>query len=548
MRLRPRCRARTDRCGSRRPRRSRWLELDRQRVATRRLQRRDVLRAGTAAPTARTRRSTPHTWWLTATPSSRRRSPASRASPTASRRWRGTGRATSRRGAPSDAPRSHSTTHHGRIGRVDRVASGASGYYLNSYSASSTAGAKLTMSNVRAKRLAFLATKSPTAGTIEIAWNGTVPPAGQPDRHDHQEVLDPGRPVRIGADGTVTVTVVSSGKRVEIDGARREFRWCASLALHGSTVTSTSTGSAAAVSKSPKPSSASPMRRSYEPGGRRRSCPSTATAGRSTVNRSPGPLHAGSSALNVGSGSAARWSGPAGSSGRRPAHVRAGRSCRCRARATIARGAPRRPRSSSHRLGAPAPERTRAPPGGRAGSPRGAGPGSRRGAARRAPPGGPVGARLHPEGQAVGGAPMYGYQPPVSSIAMRAPAWASCGDRADCEDEGSPRQRGSSLGPVLEADIRARPLVVLQSERGHRLDDGDRVDAQVAEPRRDVPAVEHDLLLVRRRLDGRQAHEHEPPRHDDEEQRPPSSRRPRGGQGREGRHRENGGRGGVEEQ
>ena len=52
--------------------------------------------------------------------------------------------------------------------------SAATGYYLNTYSAASVSGSKLTVNNVQAKRLALLVTKSPTAGTIQIAWNGTL--------------------------------------------------------------------------------------------------------------------------------------------------------------------------------------------------------------------------------------------------------------------------------------------------------------------------------------------------------------------------------------
>ena len=74
---------------------------------------------------------------------------------------------------------------------VDRMDahSAATGYYLNTYSAASVSGSKLTVNNVQAKRLALLVTKSPTAGTIQIGGTARCS-GGCPDRlHDGQEVL-----------------------------------------------------------------------------------------------------------------------------------------------------------------------------------------------------------------------------------------------------------------------------------------------------------------------------------------------------------------------
>jgi hypothetical protein len=100
-----------------------------------------------------------------------------------------------------------------------RVASGATGYYLSSYRASSTAGAKLTMSTVKARRLAVVATKSPTAGTIEIAWNGTVlKRVDLTAATTARKSLIQLAPFTSVQSGTVTIKVVTSGKRVEIDG------------------------------------------------------------------------------------------------------------------------------------------------------------------------------------------------------------------------------------------------------------------------------------------------------------------------------------------
>ena len=100
-----------------------------------------------------------------------------------------------------------------------RIASGATGYYQNSYSASSTAGSTLTSSNLRGRRLGLLVTKSPTAGTIQILWNGTV--LGRVSLTTSTTIkksLVRVAPFTSVQTGTLQVKVVSSGKRVEIDG------------------------------------------------------------------------------------------------------------------------------------------------------------------------------------------------------------------------------------------------------------------------------------------------------------------------------------------
>ena len=102
---------------------------------------------------------------------------------------------------------------------MDAVASAVTGYYQNSYTASSTNGAKLSIGNVQAKRLALLATKGPTAGTIEIAWNGTLlRQVSLTSSTTVKQSLIQIAPFASVQTGTVTITVVSSGKRVEIDG------------------------------------------------------------------------------------------------------------------------------------------------------------------------------------------------------------------------------------------------------------------------------------------------------------------------------------------
>jgi hypothetical protein len=99
-----------------------------------------------------------------------------------------------------------------------RVASGASGYFDSSYSRSSTRGAALTFGTAQAKRLALLVTKSPTAGSIQVLWNGTVLAqlnlAASTTTKKSLVQLPPFASVQ---SGTVTVKVVSTGKPVEID-------------------------------------------------------------------------------------------------------------------------------------------------------------------------------------------------------------------------------------------------------------------------------------------------------------------------------------------
>ena len=100
-----------------------------------------------------------------------------------------------------------------------RIASGATGYYQNSYSASSTAGSTLTSSNLRGRRLGLLVTKSPTAGTIQILWNGTVlRQVSLTTSTTIKKSLVQVAPFTSVQTGTLQVKVVSSGKRVEIDG------------------------------------------------------------------------------------------------------------------------------------------------------------------------------------------------------------------------------------------------------------------------------------------------------------------------------------------
>lgn len=104
-------------------------------------------------------------------------------------------------------------------GTWTRVSSGATGYYLNSYSASSAANATLAMSGLQAKSLGLLVTKSPTAGTIQILWNDVVlKQVSLTASSTVKKFLITLTPFASVQTGTLKVKGVSAGKRVEIDG------------------------------------------------------------------------------------------------------------------------------------------------------------------------------------------------------------------------------------------------------------------------------------------------------------------------------------------
>ena len=95
----------------------------------------------------------------------------------------------------------------------------ATGYYLNSFSASTASGATLQMSGLQAKRLGLLVTKSPTAGTIQILWNDVLlQQVSLTASTTIKRALITLAPFASVQTGTLKVKVVSSGKRVEIDG------------------------------------------------------------------------------------------------------------------------------------------------------------------------------------------------------------------------------------------------------------------------------------------------------------------------------------------
>jgi hypothetical protein len=97
---------------------------------------------------------------------------------------------------------------------------GQAGYYLKTFSLSTAAGDTLGVSDVRAKRMAVLATRCPTCGSITVSWNGVVSPpislaasSVEKKRYVWSQVLP------FAQFGDLVITVAPSGGRVEIDGA-----------------------------------------------------------------------------------------------------------------------------------------------------------------------------------------------------------------------------------------------------------------------------------------------------------------------------------------
>lgn len=103
------------------------------------------------------------------------------------------------------------------LGSVGRWSGGSgSAFYLKTYSSDSTKSATLSKT-MRAKRVALVALRCPTCGKVAVAWNGTriatIPlHSALPERSVIPLPAFP-RP----ASGKLTVTVVSSGKRVVVD-------------------------------------------------------------------------------------------------------------------------------------------------------------------------------------------------------------------------------------------------------------------------------------------------------------------------------------------
>jgi hypothetical protein len=97
---------------------------------------------------------------------------------------------------------------------------GADGYYLDTFSLSTTRLDTLTLSGVEAKRLALVATLCPGCGRVDVFWNGNLlqeVDLGSPARQVRKLFLLPAFPDI--ESGTATVMVISArSKPVEIDG------------------------------------------------------------------------------------------------------------------------------------------------------------------------------------------------------------------------------------------------------------------------------------------------------------------------------------------
>jgi subtilisin-like proprotein convertase family protein len=97
--------------------------------------------------------------------------------------------------------------------------SGVVGYYLKTYSQSKVNGATLTTGTVNARRLAVVVTKCPGCGRLQVSWGATVLGV----INTNSTVLKKKQLVMFPDMGsvtahTITLTVVSSGKPVRVEG------------------------------------------------------------------------------------------------------------------------------------------------------------------------------------------------------------------------------------------------------------------------------------------------------------------------------------------
>jgi hypothetical protein len=95
---------------------------------------------------------------------------------------------------------------------------GGDGYFLGTAAVSSTAGDTLTLAGIQSKRLGVMATRCPGCGTIQIFWNDTLlAQVSLNATTTTRAVLVQSTAFTTLETGTLTVRVVSSGARVEID-------------------------------------------------------------------------------------------------------------------------------------------------------------------------------------------------------------------------------------------------------------------------------------------------------------------------------------------
>jgi hypothetical protein len=87
------------------------------------------------------------------------------------------------------------------------------------YSTAARKGAALVLRGVQGRRLALLATRCPTCGTVQVFWNGTLlkQVSLAAATLEKKQLLALG-PFPSLQEGTVRIRVSSSGRPVKIDG------------------------------------------------------------------------------------------------------------------------------------------------------------------------------------------------------------------------------------------------------------------------------------------------------------------------------------------
>lgn len=101
-----------------------------------------------------------------------------------------------------------------------RKKTGASGYYLNSYSLTKERGAKLKVRDVRFTKLALVATRCDGCGTVKVYRGSTLLKTVSLDssRYRKRQVIPIKYYSSLARESTITIKVVSSGKPVRIEG------------------------------------------------------------------------------------------------------------------------------------------------------------------------------------------------------------------------------------------------------------------------------------------------------------------------------------------
>lgn len=93
------------------------------------------------------------------------------------------------------------------------------GYYLNTYSESSTQGATLELAEITARQLAMLATTGPGMGTVPVYRNGNLMQTVQLQASGvHKRTLFSLPDFGSSQTGSVDLVVSTNGKPVQLDG------------------------------------------------------------------------------------------------------------------------------------------------------------------------------------------------------------------------------------------------------------------------------------------------------------------------------------------